>query len=187
MKIRKDRAAVAAPCAAVCAAFAVTIANAQPVLWDETVNGSFSSDRNNPTALGDLPIGSAVVRGTTIGNDVFSFTVPAGATVQDIILTAYTTDGGPGVINSGFNLFDDTGAFITGPSFGPGNIGDDILDVDLGPLNPPLVSLNEGFYGFDVIEFGLEASWELTFDTVPAPSAAVTLALAGGFAARRRR
>ncbi len=163
------------------------------VIWDEGVNGDLSNDElAAPTVLGALAVGSNEVIATIdpfaspIDEfDSFTFDVPAGTILDQVILTSYSTfTGGDGT--SGIVAWDGpnaTAPFLGGAGFGAADAGSDIITTydpsgDLGP----------GTYTFSIREFGGPgASYSLDFVVVPTPGAAGLLAVAGLAAARRRR
>ena len=182
--------------AALSLALCAGLASAQTILWDEAVNGTLSGDPTAPTNLGTLGAGASIVRGSTLGSatppsagyDVFRIEVAAGFSITDIILSAYSPATGG---TSGFNF--STGAAASQPGstvlFGPGwggsNVGQDLLD---SAFPAPIASVGPGVYFMEVREFGGPlATWELTFNVVPAPGALALLGLGGLAATRRRR
>ncbi|BAZ37481.1 putative outer membrane adhesin [Calothrix sp. NIES-4101] len=129
------------------------------VLWNESVNGDFSNDARNPTALGPLSLGSNLITAALPESpqdnlDVFSFVVPDGFIVSAINVAKLDITG----FSSGFTLFLDNSQ---GTSVGSLNAsgsglktGDNLFTIngffDNGFGGP----LTAGVYVFDLRAFG---------------------------------
>ena len=158
----------------VVAGFAQSAAAA--TIWDEGTNGDLSTDPAAPTGL-TVAIGTNTVIGSTVGSeagpdrDVFSFTVPDGAVLTQLVLSSFSSDDDLAFLGleAGSSITDTT---VPDNLLGwlhpsAGSVGTDILDdlsqgtgaigftAPLGPGtytlwmqqgDPQLVS-----YGFDLI------------------------------------
>ena len=165
-------------------------------IWSETVNGEFSSNRLVPTNLGVLAVGTNTILGSTTSGDLdyFTFTVPAGASFNQMNLTAY------GAANNSFIGIQSGSVFTEAPStvnpanllgyahFGSAQVGTDVLD-DMATSNllvPPAqgfsVPLAAGSYVFWVQQLNPTPS-SYTWDVVVVPEPSVALLLGAGLAA----
>ncbi len=148
---------------------------ATPVLavdYDEAVDGDLSDTFSSPTFLGTLDFGSNTVAGVVGGfdpsedfTDAFSFTVAPTEGVNELLLTSYVATGGNTAssfaLYSGLNADSQIGNF---GSFGPADIGSELLAIDLGP----------GDYTFEIFEGTINQSYVLdlivgTFVPPPPP------------------
>ncbi len=157
------------------------------ILWNEANDGLLSSDNFTPTPVGQLQPGSNTITGTVdvspfIDPDFFTFEVPAGSTLTQIILTKYETtqnssffgvEAGNEISDLyGFNLMG--GALIGG--IDGANVGDNILDdisgstIGNGSING---SLGPGTYSVWFQEQGGPVNYEFDFQTVPEPAYSV--------------
>ena len=187
----------------VAAAFAQSAAAV--TIWDEGTDGDLSTDPAAPTSV-TVAIGTNTVIGSTVGSDqgpdrdVFTFTVPDGAALTQLLLTSFVSDD-----DLAFLALQD-GSVITDPGSADdllgwlhpsaAFVGTDILD-DIGqgagamgftgPLGPGTYTLlmQQGdpqpvAYGFDLIIEPI---------AVPEPpmSALFVLGLVALAVARRRR
>ncbi|MBD2497599.1 PEP-CTERM sorting domain-containing protein [Nostoc sp. FACHB-280] len=180
--------------------FFASNAHAATLIYDEAdpVNGDLSGDNLNPTLV-NLSVGSNRISGSTTGNnnpvldrDFFTFTIPVGRQLSQVILTNYVGLDGTGA-NQGF-LAVQRGSSITSlnnnpPLLGaaligaaPGTLqGDNVLD-DVGTATPiqgnsfvgfPSGRLGAGTYTFWIQETaGGIQNYTLDFvvSTVPEPS-----------------
>ncbi|WP_413199378.1 PEP-CTERM sorting domain-containing protein [Nostoc piscinale] len=185
--------------------FFASNAHAATLIYDEAVNGDLSGDNLNPTLV-NLSVGSNRISGSTTGNpnldrDFFTFTIPAGLQLRQVILTTYTGLDGTGA-NQGF-LAVQRGSSITSlnnnpPLLGAALIGaapgtqqgDNILD-DLGASTSiagnsfvgfPSGRLGAGTYTFWIQEtVGGIQNYTLDFvTTVPEPSTIFGIAAVTG-------
>ncbi|MEH2305400.1 Ig-like domain-containing protein [Nostoc sp.] len=124
------------------------------VLWNEATNGDLSNDIRNPTALGTLTQGENIITGALPESpqdnlDVFSFDVPDGFVVEDIIVTQLNTTG----FENGFNLFLTNPGGLVG-SLNTSNsglrAGDNLFDNRNFDFPGPLTA---GTYTFDLRGF----------------------------------
>lgn len=170
------------------------------LVYNEAVQGDLSGDSLNPTAL-NLSVGSNQIIGTTTGNpnldrDIFSFTIPSGSLLSQIILANYVGLDNVGAnqgflaVQAGSSIESTTISTNTPPLLGaaligaaPGTqVGDNLLD-DLGVAAPiqgnsfvgfPSGNLGPGTYTFLIQEtVGGVQNYNLDFviTTVPEPSA----------------
>lgn len=187
----------------VAAAFAQSAAAV--TIWDEGTDGDLSTDPAAPTSV-TVAIGTNSVIGSTVGSeagpdrDVFTFTVPEGAALTQLLLTSFVSDddlaalelqAGP-VITDPASADELLGWLHPSATF----VGTDILD-DIGqgagaigftgPLPPGTYTLlmQQGdplavAYGFDLV---------IEPVAVPEPpmAALFVLGLAALAVARRRR
>lgn len=187
----------------VAAAFAQSAAAV--TIWDEGTDGDLSTDPAAPTSV-TVAIGTNTVIGSTVGSDqgpdrdVFTFTVPDGSALTQLLLTSFVSDddlaflalqAGPVITDPG-SADDLLGWLHPSAAF----VGTDILD-DIGqgagaigftgPLGPGTYTLlmQQGdpqpvAYGFDLIIDPI---------AVPEPpmSALFVLGLVALAVARRRR
>lgn len=124
-------------------------AYAANLVYDENVNGDLSGDSLNPTLL-NLSVGSNQISGSTTGNpnldrDIFTFTIPFGRQLSQIILANYGgldnvgSNQGFLAVQAGSRIETTTISTNTPPLLGaaligaaPGTqAGDNVLD-DLG-------------------------------------------------------
>jgi hypothetical protein len=159
-------------------------ANAQ-IVWDENTMGELSGDPASPTPLtfnlgNNIIIGNIGGGGSGIGGpgwDVYSFTIPAGQSMSEVIVNDYAPPGN----TTGFNVFDGAGTFLGSTTIDPGDIGLDILAAAVGG------PLGAGDYVIELREFGDPQTYELNHILVPAPTTVALLGLGGLVATRRRR
>ena len=146
------------------------------VAWNETVNGELSSNGNAPTNLGTFGPGVHSVIATSGSSDIdnFTFTIPAGAQLQQIINSAYSGIDGTAFIGiQNGSTIDNSGSSLRGyQHFGPGqgNTNANLLPFMGGaPAGP-------GAYTIWWQQAGSPATVQLDF-VVPEPASGVTLAL----------
>jgi len=153
-------------------------------IWSESVN------------LGVLAVGTNTILGSTTSGDLdyFTFTVPAGASFNQMNLAAY------GAANNSFIGIQSGSVFTEAPStvnpanllgyahFGSAQVGTDVLD-DMATSNllvPPAqgfsVPLAAGSYVFWVQQLNPTPS-SYTWDVVVVPEPSVALLLGAGLAA----
>lgn len=182
------------------------------IVHDEAVDGDLSTDNTSPTSL-NFSIGPNTVIGNVddaqgSGNvDVFTFNVPNGAQWTSMTLDTYVssdnvaflgiddTDSFPyntfelGQVDFGFLPAD---AFIGGTTFGPFDVGNNILpragNIVGSRFTPPLPG---GDYTIYVQQTGSASTdYSLTFSlisAVPEPGSATLILAVGSVVALRRR
>ena len=168
--------------------------------YDEGIDGDLSGDMQYPTSLGALMVGSNTVTATSVTGDIeyASLVVPAGITLDQIILQAYSGSFTRSFIAVqagaefteppvGTDVANLLGWTHFGTDFGVPGIGSDLLD-NLGAgagaigFTPPL---GPGTYTFWIQETGITPiSYTLDFVATPTPATLLPLALIGF---RRRR
>ncbi len=150
------------------------------VVHDEASNGDLSNNGNAPTSLGAFAVGTHTVISTSAGGDIddFTFTIPAGATLAEIVPSAYT-----GLDETAFigvqagTTMDHSGASLIGyQHFGPaqGNMDTNILPFisSSGPLGP-------GSYTVWMQQAGASATYTMDFVVTPEPGSIAIIALLG--------
>jgi hypothetical protein len=175
------------------AVLALLIATARThavVAWNETSNGELSGNGNAPTSLGSWAPGTHSVLATSGSGDIddFTFTIPAGATLQSITNSAYAGLDETAFIGlaSGttINHAGAPGSLIGYQHFGPGqgNTGTDLLPFMGGPQGP-------GNYSIWWQQASASPSTvQLDFVVTPEPASALSLAfLAFALATTRKR
>ncbi len=175
------------------AVFVASIVAAAPafadVAWNEAVNGELSNNGNSPTALGSWGPGTHSVLTTSGSGDIddFTFSVPAGLTLQSITNSVYsgldeTAFIGLAPGNTINHAIAPTG-LIGYQHFGPaqGNTGTDLLQFMGGPQGP-------GNYSIWWQQAGSPATVQLDFVVTPEPASALSLGLlAVAFTTTRKR
>jgi len=172
---------------------AASLANsASAAVWDEAIDGDISGDRAAPsTAV--VALGDNVVKGTTTRNDLdyLTFTVPAGLTLDGIVLDDYSS-----LDQKGFMALQAGSVFTEPPGasdvkvenllgyvlYGSGAAakGNDLLplmaaaDGVIGFTTP----LPSGPYTFWIQQTGLATTYAMNFRVAPEPSALVLAAVA---------
>jgi len=188
------------------------------IVYDEAVNGDLSSNNLNPTQLA-LSDGSNHVLGSTTGNpnldrDFFSFTIPSGYLLNEIILDNYiglddiVPNQGFFAVQEGPRIENETvsgnnppllGATLIGPGAGT-EVGDNLLD-NLGAAAPiqgrtfvgfPSGNLGEGTYTFWIQETrGGIQSYDLDFEVTKVPEShsllGISAALGCGVLLKRKK
>jgi hypothetical protein len=146
------------------------------VVWNETTNGELSSNGNAPTNLGTFGPGVHSVIATSGSADIdnFTFTIPAGAQLQQIVNSAYAGLDGTAFIGiQTGSTIDNSGASLRGfQHFGPGqgNTNTNLLPGMGGaPAGP-------GAYTIWWQQAGSPATVQIDF-VVPEPASGVMLAL----------
>lgn len=177
-----------------------TVVSAQT--FDEITSGDFSGDSNNPTALGQLLLGTNVISGTTGSGDrdIVNFAVGPGHEVTSILLTDFTESGGHffGIADGAVAPAAGTDFFFAGLVFDPGPAASvefigSAAGGNFGGMGVPSV-LNQGTYTMFFNETSIAVSpnyrveLEVSSAAVPEPgSAALLLSFAGMVMLRRRR
>lgn len=169
------------------------------LIFDETVNGDLSNDSLNPTVL-NLSVDSNRINGITTGNpnldrDFFTFNIPGGRQLSQIILANYVGQDNVGAnqgffaVQAGSSIETTTVSNNTPPLLGaaligtaPGTqVGENVLD-DLGAaasiqgnsfVGFPRGNLGPGTYTFWIQEtVGGIQNYSLDFvvTSVPEPS-----------------
>ena len=167
-------------------------------IWDEGIDGDLSGNQSAPTVL-VVDVGSNSITGVTQTGDVdfFTFTVPDGANLAQIILTSFDSadDLAFLAIQSGPVITDTTSAanllgwVHASATFVGTNVLDDLANGAgaLGfttPLGPGTYTVWMQQTGADPVAYGLDLVLR-----VPEPSTALLFAFgiaALGFARRRR-
>jgi hypothetical protein len=163
------------------------------VVWDEAVNGPFG-DFDHQTQLGAFKLGDNEIRGVTgqtspgvFDRDYFTFTVPAGLGLAELIVINATSAGPLGISFIGI----EAGTAITVPPtptppdasfllgwrhYGPDDIGNDILAAIGSPI-PPMGAagftppLGPGSYAVWIQETGMcNCVYDFDFVLVPEPA-----------------
>ncbi|MBD2597554.1 PEP-CTERM sorting domain-containing protein [Nostoc sp. MBR 210] len=118
--------------------FFASNAHAATLIYDEAdpVNGDLSGDNLNPTVV-NLSVGSNQISGSTTGNpnldrDFFTFTIPVGRQLSQVILTNYVGLDGTGA-NQGF-LAVQRGSSITSLTNNPPLLGAALIGAAPGTL-----------------------------------------------------
>ena len=175
-------------------------ASAQPVLWNEHVQGDLSDNRLQPNQFA-LPSGSSHLNGFMAGEvggvvdlDYYSITVPQGFELSQIILESYTSQDPVAflAIQPGPIFPNDPGSVTPGELMGWIHLGAQHVGLDILPImgsqgmgfTPPLAA---GTYTFWAQQLGAPTDYLLEFVVVPAPAGAVAgLLMLGGIACRRK-
>ena len=170
------------------------------VVWDESIDGSLSTDRFNTTSLGSLGVGSNEVIGTTssgIGK-FFTITIDEGTNWTGLIVENWESVddlGFLGVVQGDFFSVDPNNPDVTQlmgyVHYGEADVSLDILpQMGVGPGSQGFTTpVGPGTYSFWVRQGGVDPStWNLNFvvTEIPAPGAMALLGSAG-LASRRRR
>jgi len=187
----------------VAAAFAQSAAAV--TIWDEGTDGDLSTDPAAPTSV-TVAIGTNSVIGSTVGSeagpdrDVFTFTVPEGAALTQLLLTSFVSDddlaalelqAGP-VITDPASADELLGWLHPSATF----VGTDILD-DIGqgtgaigftgPLPPGTYTLLMQQGDPEAVAYGFDLIIEPVAVPEPPMSALFVLGLVALAVARRRR
>lgn len=190
---------LSAVCSAAVLALGVSAASAGAGAWDEAIDGDLSNDRFNPNPFNLIP-GSFLLSATTVAGDLdyISITLPAGATLDAIIVRAYDTPGDimfigvvPGPVMTVDPAAPDPGQLLGWTYFGDPAVpvGEDLLlPMSFGGqgFTPPLTA---GTYSFWINQINGPTTFTLEFmvSGIPTPGAAGAMAIAGLAALRRRR
>jgi len=171
---------------AVGASFFIAAQAPAVVVYQEPGSGELSSNGNAPTPMGAFSNGVYSVISTSGGGDIddFTFTIPAGSTLQSIVPSSYTGDDATAFIGIQVGpTMDHSGSSLRGwVHFGPGpaNVGTDILDDMGGTLGP-------GTYTVWMQQAGSTATYQMDF-IVPEPGSITSIAmLALAFTTARAR
>jgi hypothetical protein len=159
----------------------LALASALPaaVVHNEATNGDLSNNGNAPTALGAFAAGTHSVISTSVNSDIdnFTFTIPPGLTLAQIVPTAYAGDDETAFIGlQAGTTIDNTGATLMGwQHFGPtmGNMNTNLLPfMAPGPLGP-------GSYTIWIQQTNATAPSTTTMDVVvtPEPGGVLSIAL----------
>jgi hypothetical protein len=175
---------------AVLAFLAATARTHADIAWKEADNGELSGNGNAPTPLGIWGPGTHTVMATSGSGDIddFTFTIPAGLTLQSITNSAYsgldeTAFIGLAPGNTINHAIAPTG-LIGYQHFGPaqGNTGTDLLQFMGGPQGPG----NYSIWWQQASSF--PSTVQLDFVVTPEPASALSLGLlAVAFTTTRRR
>ena len=171
------------------------------VIWDESVDGSLSTDRFATTDLGSLATGSNEVIGTTVSgiSKFFTITIAEGTQLSALIVEDWQSLddlGFLGVVAGDFFSVDPASPNVADllgyAHYGALDVGQDILPtMGQGPGSQGFSApLGPGEYSFWVRQGGSDpADWDLNFvvTPVPAPAALALLAIGGVAGCRRRR
>ena len=169
------------------------------VVWDESVNGSLSTDYLNPTGLGVLASGSNHIIGSTSygQSNFFTFTIGEGIELETLVVESWDSLDDVGFIAVGNGTVlptdpsnPDVTALLGYEHYGQPHVGLDILQLmGAGPGSQGFLgSLGDGEYVFWVQQNGVQADWDLSFNVIPEPgtgafvvaSLAVVLSKGGG-------
>jgi hypothetical protein len=157
-------------------AFASGVAHA--VVYNEATNGDLSNNGNAPTSLGAFGIGTHSVLSTSAGGDIddFTFTIPAGATLTQIVPTAYAGFDETAFIGvQAGNTVDHSGLSLIGyQHFGPGQGN---MNTNILPFISPSGPLGPGSYTVWMQQAGSSATYTMDFVVTPEPGSIATIAL----------
>ena len=152
---------------------------AHAVTYNEASQGDLSNNGNSPTNLGVFGAGTHTVTASSAGSpsvdiDDFTFSIPAGLSLTDIIPTAYTGDDETAFIGlQAGNTIDHSGASLIGyQHFGPnqGNMNTNIRPfISASPLGP-------GSYSVWMQQTGQPSTYTMSFVVTPEPGSVATLA-----------
>ncbi len=152
-------------------AVGVTTPAAASVIYDESISGDASGALPGLN-LGTLGLGISSILGTLPGgddDDWFQFTIAAGTQLDDILIAAFTGNGG--------NVsFSPGGGFNVG-GFNVGGIGTDVLD-----LTGPATTLGPGTYSVKAGTGTNQNTYGLDFvvaQTVPEPTSLLLFGTGG--------
>lgn len=166
---------------------------------DEAVDGDFSTDGANPTAI-TLDLGANIIAGTSTSDpqdrDFITFTIGAGQSLDSLVLNTLDTT----LFNSAFLGIIDAASFPTPIDsvtpfdllgfilFDQTWVGADLLEGVNDTNDNPINQLGPGTYSIWYQETTAETAYSFTANLVPEPgSAALLLIAAGGLLRRRRR
>ena len=187
----------------VAAAFAQSAAAV--TIWDEGTDGDLSTDPAAPTSV-TVAIGTNSVIGSTVGSeagpdrDVFTFTVPEGAALTQLLLTSFVSDDDLAALElqAGPEITDPASADELLGWLHPSAtfVGTDILD-DIGqgagaigftgPLPPGTYTLLMQQGDPEAVAYGFDLIIEPVAVPEPPMSALFVLGLVALAVARRRR
>ena len=143
--------------------------------YDETIDGDLSGDANNPTSISVVNGSNIVCASSTAGDlEYFTIVVPPGATLDEIVLTSFTSLG------VGFLAFQEGSVFVPSPGISgllgwthlgqtsDGQLAGMLANGGIGFSIP----LTEGTYTFWSQETDTSSSTEYCLDfqmTIPEP------------------
>lgn len=173
------------------------------VMWDESIDGSLSTDRFNPTAM-QVGAGSNMLHATTgisdneHGAEFYTIHLDANERLTNLFVTAYSgqdlmfigmTQGTTFTVDPDSPVIED---LLGWTHFGPNEVTVDILPT-MGSgtfgsqvFEPPLPA---GDYSFWMNQFNDPQSYSLDFvvEAVPEPTTMVVLGLGVAAVIRRRK
>jgi hypothetical protein len=172
-----------------CLGWAAVASN--PVLasnYSEGIDGDLSGAVGAPTSWGTLGAGSHSLAVTAGGGDfdLVAFSIPAGASLDSIVLDSYSGPSlsfvglaGGTTWPTGLGVSIDPSLLLGWTHISSGAIGSSILDdIGLGAgaigFTPPL---SAGDYTFEMQDTGAAVSIAMTFNVVPEPSSLLLAAL----------
>ena len=159
-------------------------------LYDESVNGPFSTDAASPTSLrcSSGRVNSII---STIGGanrDYFTFSLAPTQSLVEFRLSSYVSSDSVAWIalqeGAAWTAGDDVAQMLAQQHFGTANLGDNLLGVS---ANTPLMA---GTYTVRAQQLGAATSYRLDLTVVPEPSTYALLLMTAAGAlwwARSRR
>ena len=185
------RAQLTGICIAIVSILLVNHSTYGVVEWNETTNGELSSNGNAPTNLGTWGPGTHSIVATSGSADIddFRFAIPAGATLQSIINSAYAGVDETAFVSITAGTTINHAAAPTGllgyAHFGPaqGNTGIDLMPV-MSPAVPPQ---GPGNYSIWWQQAGSPATVTLDFVVTPEPASGIAVAMLALTVATPRR
>ncbi len=186
-------------------ALVLPFATASAINWEEINDGDLSNDGNAPqfipfTDVHNIIEGTMGFNGTSLDNDIWTFTIDAGYELSAIDLVTYSAPPGTnsfmaiasgGTIDTLDTSLHLSNALFTGDPLGPPDL---LSSLQAGPEFGGLGftgTLGPGTYTFWVREATVEVNYCIDFVVtpvpVPEPGSALFLGLASFFCLRRRR